>query len=67
MLEITAEIGWIRVSVKTDGAYPDIADDLTNRARVLIHDLVLESFESGWNPMVESSADELSTTEEYDD
>jgi hypothetical protein len=67
MLEITAEIGWIRVSVKTDGAYPDIADDLTNRARVLIHDLVLESFESGWNPMVESSAEELSTTEEYDD
>ena len=66
MLEITAEIGWIRVSVKTDGAYPDIADDLTNRARVLIHDLVLESFESGWNPMVESQADDLSTEEEYD-
>jgi|Laugrespbdmm15sd_2_1035082.scaffolds.fasta_scaffold194879_1 hypothetical protein len=66
MLEITAEIGWIRVSVKTDGAYPDIADDLTNRARVLIHDLVQESFDSGWNPMVETSADELSTEEEYD-
>ena len=66
MLEITAEIGWIRVTVKTDGAYPDIADDLTNRTRVLIHDLVLESFESGWNPMVESKAEELSTEEEYD-
>lgn len=66
MLEITAEIGWIRVTVKTDGAYPDIADDLTNRARVLIHDLVGESFESGWNPMVESKAEELSSDEEYD-
>jgi hypothetical protein len=66
MLKITAEIGWIKVTVKTDGAYPDIADDLTNRARVLIHDLVIESFESGWNPMVESKAEELSTTEEYD-
>lgn len=66
MLKITAEIGWIKVTVKTDGAYPDIADDLTNRARVLIHDLVLESFESGWNPMVEAKAEELSTTEEYD-
>jgi len=66
MLEITAEIGWIRVSVKTDGAYPDIADDLTNRARVLIHDLVLESFESGWNPMVDTKAEELSSDEEYD-
>lgn len=66
MLEITAEIGWIRVSVKTDGAYPDIADDLTNRARVLIHDLVQESFDSGWNPMVESKAEELTADEEYD-
>ena len=54
------------MTVKTDGAYPDIADDLTNRARVLIHDLVIESFESGWNPMVESKAEELSTEEEYD-
>ena len=66
MLEITAEIGWIRVCVKTDGAYPDIADDLTNRARVLIHDLVQESFDSGWNPMVETKAEELSSEEEYD-
>jgi hypothetical protein len=66
MLEITAEIGWIRVTVKTDGAYPDIADDLTNRARVLIHDLVLESFESGWNPMVDSQTEELTADEEYD-
>jgi hypothetical protein len=67
MLEITAEIGWIKVSVKTDGAYPDIADDLTNRARVLIRDLVLESFEAGWNPMVDTKAEELSTDEEYDE
>ena len=67
MLEITAEIGWIRVTVKTDGAYPDIADDLTNRARVLIHDLVLESFESGWNPMMDSQTEELTADEEYDE
>lgn len=66
MLKITAEIGWIKVTIETDGAYPDIADDLTNRTRVLMHDLVQESFDSGWNPMVESSAEELSITEEYD-
>lgn len=66
MLKITAEIGWIKVTVKTDGAYPDIADDLTNRARLIIHDLAVESFECGWNPMVEAKAEELSTQEDFD-
>lgn len=66
MLKIVAEIGWIKVTIKTEGSYPDIADDLTNRARTLIHDLVVESFEAGWNPMVEAKADELSTSEDYD-
>lgn len=64
MLKICAEIGWVKVTVKTDSAYPDIADDLTNRARYLLSQAVTECYESGWNPMVDEKSVEVSVEEE---
>lgn len=51
MLKISASVGWISVEVETDGAYPDIADDLTNRARVLLSDGIHHCAKNEWNPM----------------
>lgn len=58
MLNIIVEIGSIVVSVETDSAYPDIADDLTNRAKTLINEAVEQCALSGWNPIISAEPTE---------
>lgn len=63
MLKISASIGWVSVEIETDSAYPDIADDLTNRARSLLADGIDHCADHGWNPMIEASQDEFEEEE----
>lgn len=64
MLKISADIGWVSVSIQTDGAYPDIADDLTNRAKNLLQEAVTQCWEAGWDPMTDSASEAASIEEE---
>mgnify|MGYP003346779282 FL=1 len=50
MFKASVNIGGVTVSIETDVPYPDVANDLTNRAAELMKQTLAEVRTSGWTP-----------------
>lgn len=50
MFKASVSIGGVLVAIETDVPYPDVANDLTNRAAELMKQTLAEVKTAGWTP-----------------